>query len=190
MDFCYIIDDNFTMSPEIFTDYEEAKKNFFLYIRYDIKDNAPDEATEKAELAKLEEYISHFEDRKLGEEDAIKTYVVGKSQSSCRVMITAWDGKVGWSPLTCEAFAICRDRDEVEDFVSFNAELWSEVIIPAGLKVVKTENVYDEESDEEPESRVNGDWFVIRNDVYLTDGELVAELKRLGIIEFVNQYGE
>ncbi len=204
MDFVYVLTMtyNSTSIPEIYTDYKEAKKNFFLSIREDILDNITDPTVLNRELTKLNDFIEHFEDEKLGEKVGIKEFTIEDEDStfytlmvkrinkpSCRIMIFAWDGEVGWSPLTCEAFVLCRDKDEVENMISFNAELWSEYIIPAGLKVIKTEGFYDEESDEDPVTRVMGDWLIIRGDVYLTDEELVTKLKELGVIEFANRYG-
>lgn len=204
MNFVYVLTMTYNSAsiPEIYTDYEEAKKSFFLSIREDILGNIIDPTALNRELTKLNDFIEHFEDEKLGERVSIKAFTIEGEEStfytlmvkrinkpSCRIMVFAWDGEVGWSPLTCEAFVLCRDKDEVENMVSFNAELWSEQIIPAGLKVIKTEGFYDEESDEDPVTRVMGDWLIIRGDVYLTDEELVTKLKELGIIEFANCYG-
>lgn len=207
MDFIYVITMtyDYNTTPDVYTSYEEAKKNFFRLIREGIIDNTTDPKTQEKELTKLNDFINHFDDEKLGEKVGVKEYeFIDENEESTfytlqinrlrypshRVIITAWDGVAGWSPITCETCIIDKNEEELADTISLNREIWDGFIIPLGLKVVKAEGVYDEESDEEPESRVNGYWFIIKNDVYLADEELEEKLRELGIAEFIKQYGE
>lgn len=207
MTFVYVLTMTYSSAsfPEVYTDYEEAKKNFFLAIRTDILDNITDPLGLNRELTKLNDFIKHFEDEKLGERVGIKEYslydddgnptfytlqVKRVQQSSHRVVIAAWDDGVGWSPDTCEICVIDENEEEIADIDSLNREIWNCFIIPLGLKVVKREDVFDEETEEDPVTRVNGDWVIIRNDIYLTNEELKEKLRELGIAEFIKQYGE
>lgn len=207
MDFVYTVTMNYnhTLTTDLYMTYEEAKKNFYIFIREDIIYYINDPDLQEKELAKLDEFINRFKEETSDKVIGTKKYVLYDDddnptfytlqvkrvqQSYHRVVITAWDDGVGWSPDTCEICVIDENEEEITDIDSLNREIWNCFIIPLGLKVVKREDVFDKETEEDPVTRVNGDWVIIRNDIYLTNEELKEKLREFGIAEFSKQYGE
>ena len=202
MGLVYIIDDDWSRNPIVYTDYEAAKADFFITIRQDIFNTLQTSRAIEDNLRVLEKLISTFDflDTKnvaikhsfavtddYGNVATTFTFTAKMiTEPVYRILIVAWDGGINGSLDSCLTAVIEKPAIEVRNIISFEKDIWNDYIIPLGKKAAK-ENCEDE-PDEELRGRATGTWFIIRSDVYLTESELFSEFKRLSVVEFVKRY--
>ena len=202
MGLIYIIDDDWSRNPIVYTDYEAAKADFFITIRQDIFNTLQTSRAIEDNLRVLEEYIPTFDflDTKnvaikhsfavtndYGNVATTFTFTTKMiTEPVYRILIVAWDGDINASLDSCLTAVIEKPAIEVRNVISFEKDIWNDYIIPLGKKAAK-ENCGDE-PDEELRGRATGTWFIIRSDVYLTESELFSEFKKLSVVEFVKRY--